>query len=136
MTSENTETDDEEQHEYGPGDRVSDRKEGEEHHLRVVARTPHEARHARIAAIGKTVAQLNPEYPDHDPVYICVYESTVDERFGDRWQGWTGAYLAFMVGNFGLQTYSFPASRLAAAEPRTPEKWKEAAERQEDGDDD
>lgn len=108
-----------------PGSRVEDREEDGKH-LRVVARTPHDAASSRIAAIGKTVAEVN-ECPPDDPVYICVYESTLDERFGATWQEWGGAYLAFTVGNHGLQTYSFPATRLAEAEDRPQEKWQEAA---------
>lgn len=108
------------------GARVEDRDEDGKH-LRVVARTPHRASESRIAAIGKTVAEVNEDYPAEDPVYICTYESTLDERFGAKWQDWGGAYLAFMVGNYGLQTYSFPGSRLAKAEDRPVEKWQEAA---------
>lgn len=109
------------------GNRVEDLDEDGKH-LRVVCRTPHEASEARIAAIGKTVAQVNEQYPPDDPVYVCTYESTLDERFGAKWQDWSGAYLAFMVGNYGLQTYSFPGSRLAKAEDRPAEKWQKAAE--------
>jgi len=109
-----------------PGNRVEDAQEDGKH-LRVVARTPHCAEDSRIAAIGKTVAQVN-ECPPDDVVYVCTYESTLDERFGAKWQEWTGAYLAFMVGNYGLQTYSFPGTRLAEAEDRPAEKWAEAAE--------
>lgn len=110
-----------------PGKRVEDRDEDGKH-LRVVARTPHQASEARIAAIGKTVADVNGQYPADDPVYVCVYESTLDERFGAKWQDWNGTYLAFMVGNYALQTYSFPGSRLAEAEARPQEKWDAAAE--------
>ena len=112
------------------GNRVEDLDEDGKH-LRVVARTPHQASESRIAAIGQTVAEVNPDYPADDPVYICVYESTLDERFGAKWQGWGGAYLAFMVGNYGLQTYSFPGSRLREAEDRPQEKWQQAAEADE-----
>lgn len=109
-----------------PGARVDDR-DSDGKHLRVLARTPHEAQRTRIAAIGKTVAEVN-DCPPDDPVYICVYESTLDERFGAKWQDWAGSYLAFMVGNYGLQTYSFPGSRLLVAEDRPVEKWQKAAE--------
>ena len=108
------------------GNRVEDKDEDGKH-LRVVARTPHTAENSRIAAIGKSVAEVNPGYPADSPVYVCTYESTLDERFGAKWQEWNGAYLAFMVGNYGLQTYSFPGPRLAKAEVRPAEKWKEAA---------
>lgn len=109
-----------------PGNRVEDRDE-ETKHLRVVARTPHQASKSRVAAVGKTVAELNERYPADDPVYVCIYESTLDEKFGARWRDWSGAYLAFMVGNYGLQTYSFPGSRLATAPERSEEKWDQAA---------
>lgn len=136
--TESTSENDEEQHEnegeqypgHLAGNRVEDRDEDGKH-LRVVARTPHDADSSRIAAIGKSVAEVNPGYPEDDPVYVCTYEITLDERFGAKWQDWSGAYLAFMVGNYGLQTYSFPGSRLAKAEDRTTEKWKEAAEQTE-----
>ncbi|AGM11840.1 hypothetical protein M201_gp73 [Haloarcula californiae tailed virus 2] len=133
MTSENggeqedsSENDSEQYPGHLAGNRVEDTQEDGKH-LRVVARTPHEAQASRIAAIGKTVAEVN-DCPPDDPVYVCVYESTLDERFGAKWQNWQGAYLAFMVGNYGLQTYSFPATRLAKAEDRPAEKWKQAAE--------
>lgn len=109
-----------------PGSRVAD-SEDDGKHLRIVARTPRSAEDSRIAALGKTVAEVN-ECPPEDPVYICIYESGLDERFTDRWQNWSGAYLAFKVGNHGLQTYSFPASRLNEAEDRPQEKWAEAAQ--------
>lgn len=112
-----------------PGQRVEDTSEDAKR-LRVVARTPHAAANSHIAAIGKTVAEVN-DCPPDDPVYVCVYESTLDERFSAKWQDWGGAYLAFMVGNYGLQTYSFPATRLKKAEDRAIEKWQQAAE---DGD--
>lgn len=94
-----------------PGQRVRDLEEDNKH-LRVVARTPHAAGDARIAAIGKSVAEVNPQYPEDAPVLVCVYESTLEERFEDDWHTWHGSYLAFMVGNHGLQTYSFPEDRL------------------------
>lgn len=109
-----------------PGNRVEDLDEDGKH-LRVVARTPRTAEDSRIAAIGKTVAEVNPDYPADDPVYIAIYESHLDERFDARWQDWSGAYLAFQVGNHGLQTYSFPGGRLGEAEQRPQEKWAEAA---------
>ena len=108
------------------GNRVSDTQEDGKH-LRVVARTPWDAENSRIAAIGKSVYEVN-DCPPDAPVYVCAYESSLDERFGAKWQDWSGAYLAFMVGNFGLQTYSFPATRLAKAEDRPAEKWQQAAE--------
>lgn len=124
--SENTEAEAEQYPGLLAGARVEDTQEDGKH-LRVVARTPHPAEDSHIAAIGKTVAEVN-ECPPDDPVYVCVYESTLDERFGAKWQSWGGAYLAFMVGNYGLQTYSFPGSRLEKAEDRPVEKWQEAAE--------
>jgi len=110
------------------GTRVTDLDEPESKHLRVVAETPHEARAARIASIGKTVAEVNQDYPNTDTVYVCAYESGLDEEFGDRWQNWTGAYLALMAGTYGVETFSFPRSRLEEAEEREPEKWEQAAE--------
>lgn len=109
-----------------PGTRVADTQEDGKH-LRVVARTPWDAENSRIAAIGKTVYEVN-DCPPDAPVYVCAYESMLDEQFGAKWQDWNGSYLAFMVGNYGLQTYSFPATRLAEAEDRPAEKWQEAAE--------
>lgn len=108
------------------GNRVADAQEDGKH-LRVVARTPWDAENSRIAAIGKTVYEVN-DCPPDAPVYFCAYESMLDEQFGAKWQDWGGAYLAFMVGNYGLQTYSFPATRLAEAESRPTEKWQQAAE--------
>jgi hypothetical protein len=108
------------------GSRVADIQEDGKH-LQVVARAPHRAEQSRIASIGKTVYEVN-DCPPDDPVYVCAYESTLDERFGAKWQDWAGSYLAFMVGNYAIQTYSFPATRLAGAEERPAEKWQQAAE--------
>jgi hypothetical protein len=109
-----------------PGTRVAD-TEDDGKHLRVIARDPKTAENSRIAALGKTVHEVN-DCPPNDPVYVCAYESTLDTRFNAEWQDWTGNYLAFMAGNYGVQTYSFPATRLAEAEDRPVEKWQQAAE--------
>lgn len=111
-----------------PGDRVLDREEQDAKHLRVLARKPSVAKDTHIAAIGKSVAEVNAGYPAEDPVYVCVYESGLDERFGARWQDWGGAYLAYHTGNKALRTYDFPGSRLAEAEDRPDGKWQEAAQ--------
>jgi len=132
MSNSNSDNGGEEQHDtdqypgHLAGNRVLDTKD-DGTHLRVVGRTPWDAANSHIAAIGKTVSEVNACPPDA-PVYICVYESSLDERFDARWQDWQGSYLAFMVGNYGLQTYSFPGTRLAHADGRPAEKWQQAAE--------
>lgn len=110
--------------EFQPGQRVADTQEDGKH-LRVVSITPQVAEDSRIAAIGKTVAEVN-ECPPTDRVYLCVYESHLDERFGSRWRDWSGCHLAYHTGSHGLRTYSFPEVRLAPAEQRSAEKWAEA----------
>lgn len=108
------------------GLRVADRQ-ADSKHLRVVARTPHTAEEAMIAATGTTVAEENAEYPADDQVFICVYESDLDEKF-DSWADWPNSYLTFMAGNYGLRTYSFPEGRLAEAPERETDGEAEAVE--------
>lgn len=95
-----------------PGSRVADREQDGKH-LRVLARTPHAAEESTIAATGTTVAEENPDYPADDPVVVAAYETNLDESFGERWPEWPASYLAFMAGNYGIRTYSFPEQRLA-----------------------
>jgi len=66
-----------------------------------------------IDAIGMTVAEANPEYPDTDRVYSVVYlESLPDEA--DRYTPWG---VAKEAKRQGFSQYDFPESRLSPVSP-------------------
>jgi len=77
-----------------------------------------------VAAVGKTVAELNPGYPGDDDVLFCAYRNALDDWFGDRWRTMSPTELAFQVGDQGVPVYSFPESRLEP-EPREEEATDE-----------
>jgi hypothetical protein len=67
----------------------------------------------RIDAIGKTVAEENPEYPEGDTVFSCVYLETIPESVDQ----YGTAAVARDARRRDIPTYHFPESRLAAISP-------------------
>lgn len=80
--------------------------------LVVIARIGKTAAEHEVASAGETVAELNPSYPEDDPVVFCTYRNALDSHFGDKWTQYPAEYLAFSVGDQGVPVYSFPISRL------------------------
>ena len=100
------------------GNRVRDREDDAK--ARVIAATTRTSEMWEIATTGETVAEHNPEYPTDSPVVLAAYERELDERFGDRWRGFTPSELAFRAGDRGIRVYAFPAHRLAITEEHWP----------------
>lgn len=111
-----------------PGNFVDDREDTGT--LVVIAETGREATSHAIAAVGETVAELNPGYPEDDEVVFCAYRNALDAAFGEAWRNYPATFLAHQVGDKGIPVYSFPATRLV---PK-PAEWTDPAEREdEDG---
>lgn len=109
------------------GDRVVDREtdlEDEEpaRFARVRSVVGQPARVHDIPALGKTVAEVNPDYPADDPVVRVVFEDGLRRYVPVDWESWApedfGKRLrAYEVTwSVSVPTYSYPASRLRLAE--------------------
>lgn len=98
----------------GPGYFAEDREDSGT--LVVIADTGKTASQHIVAAAGETVAELNPNYPEDDPVLFCAYRNALDSHFGEAWRDFSPEYLAFEVGDHGVPVYSFPESRLVPKE--------------------
>ena len=92
----------------GVGDRVVDREEGDEL-LVVELHQQTGADRYKIDAVGKTVAEVNPEYDPAAPVVEAVYIDDVDETL-DGWRSVEDVRDA--VAFDAVTAYSFPADRL------------------------
>jgi len=68
---------------------------------------------------GKTVNDLNPNYPMNDSVVRVSFVDHLDSMVGDRWRKWSDENeiqkVFDYVGewNIPLKTYEYPESRLA-----------------------
>lgn len=85
------------------GDTVIDVESEEKDELRVKSIRSDRAKEVFIRAIGKTVAEVNPEYPSDDKVAVCSYLIRHTE--------WNtgGVEHSYKVGE---KRFSFPISRL------------------------
>lgn len=68
---------------------------------------------------GRTVAELNPEYPADDDVAIIAFLDDLDDALGDYKQ-YTTARLREHTRTADIRTYSYPAGRLRPAEGHEP----------------
>lgn len=106
------------------GDRVADRDSDdppEENAARVRSVVSQPAHAHDIPGIGKTVADVNPEYPRDDPVVRIVFEEALRRYVPVDWESWPpeefGQRLRTyeVTWNVTVPTYSYPASRLRLA---------------------
>lgn len=113
---------------YRPGDLVYDRDAdptADEIGVMLVVATPDAtAAEHTINALGRTVADVNAQYPDDDAVVSGVYISDLDSLIGpDRWRAWDPqgmpAELAAHCSTWGISVreYDFPATRLGVVAP-------------------
>jgi hypothetical protein len=87
--------------------------------LVVIADPDRVAENHVVHSAGESVAEMNPEYPENDPIRFCCYREALDSHFGDSWRRYSPEFLAFKVGDQGVPVYSFPVSRLTPA----PSEW-------------
>ena len=79
----------------------------------VIEDTGEQAADWEIEALGMTVAEANPAYPEDDRVYTCVFLSSIPDEAAHR-----GVHtVAHDLQRNNWKSYSFPESRLETVAP-------------------
>jgi hypothetical protein len=114
-TVEDPNDDDEPDHGFAVGTRVEDRDTDDPNPAVMVA-LPHEPAYARdIDALdGKSVADVNPDYPASGPVATVAYAEDLDAAL-EVWREAESDALAQICADEDVRTYDFPAARLREA---------------------
>ena len=79
----------------------------------VIEDTGEQANEVKIEALGMTVAEANPAYPDDDRVYTCVFLSAIPDESAHR----DVRAVAHDLRRNNWKSYSFPESRLETVAP-------------------
>jgi hypothetical protein len=102
------------------GDRVVDREQPtEDRSPALVLELPDETANERyIAAIGETVAGVNPDYPADSPIALVAFVDNLD-RDASGWHEYPPDELREEIDRLGLGVtlYTYPIGRLHRLEP-------------------
>lgn len=99
-----------------PGDYVVDTVSDEENLAVVVRFALTTADEYVIEELGKTVAEVNPNFPPVDNVVRVAFVETLDEAF-PSWREADRAMLDQWADEFDVTTYSYPQTRLRKVTP-------------------
>lgn len=91
------------------GDRAVDKEKNET--VIIISLTGERADEVEVKSQNKTIAELNPSYPEDDMVVEVVFESSLSSRI-PRWPFKNSKTLPQSVNDQKVKTYSYPVSRL------------------------
>lgn len=106
---------------FEAGQRARDRESMDSGEVLILGADGKTAEECYIAAIGRTVAEANPEYPASDPVVEVAFVADIEDALGI---GWDADYVLELYADGDLarariNRYAYPESRLAAVESAT-----------------
>ena len=67
-----------------------------------------------ISRVGQTVAELNPNYPQNDPVVAVVFVKSIESKLCTEWrlEDVMEHVASGSLSEMGIRIYSYPESRL------------------------
>ena len=103
---------------FESGERAYDRESDDDSQMLVLGPHGKTAEECYVAAIDRTVAEANPEYPTSDPVVDVAFVEGIEAALGLDWEADDVLQLDADddLDRARIQRYAYPESRLAAVE--------------------
>ena len=100
--------------ELAHGQLVRDRESDDDSRMVIIRIRDTPARAHHIDAIDQTVAEVNPDYPPHEPVVDVAFVADIEDAVGINWEADDIVRMAAddQLERADIQRYAYPISRL------------------------